>query len=88
MLASIARIRLLHALARVGEAPVSDVAKVAGMKIAAASNQLRRMASAGVVGSRRKGKHVIYFMVDPCVAELLDRGACLAIDSRRCKNGR
>ena len=55
------------------------------MKIAAASNQLRRMAAAGVVGSRRDGKQVIYFMVDPCVAELLDRGACLAIDSGRRK---
>ncbi|MEK7465772.1 MAG: metalloregulator ArsR/SmtB family transcription factor [Planctomycetota bacterium] len=83
VLASATRIRLLHALAREGEAAVGELAGLSGLKIAAASNQLRRMAAQGVVGSRREGKEIYYFMVDPCVGELLDRGACLAIDARR-----
>lgn len=81
VLASATRIRILHALCRERELSVQEIAKRLGMKIAAISNQLRLMSALGVVGSRQQGNRVIYSMVDPCVAELLDKGFCLAVDA-------
>jgi DNA-binding transcriptional ArsR family regulator len=88
VLASGTRIRILHAICREHELSVQEIAKRLGMKIAAISNQLRLMAAMGVVGSRQEGNRVIYRMVDPCVAELLDKGACLAIDAEKRSRGR
>lgn len=83
VLSSATRIRILHALLRDEDLTVGDIAKRLGMKIAGISNQLRLMAAMGVVGSRQEGNEVHYFMVDPCVAELLEKGACLALDSEK-----
>lgn len=44
-------------------------------------------AALGVLGSRSAGNRVFYFMVDPCVLDLLDKGACLAIDAQRRATG-
>lgn len=89
VLASATRIKILHALVRDQELPVGEIAKRLGMKIAGISNQLRLMSALGVLGSRQEGNQVFYFMVDPCVADLLDRGACLTIDSeKRTEGGR
>ena len=83
ILSSATRIKILHALRRNEDLPVGEIAKRLGMKIAGISNQLRLMAAMGVVGSRQEGNEVHYFMVDPCVAELLEKGACLALDSEK-----
>lgn len=83
VLATATRIRILHILSRNENLPVREVAKRLGMKLAGISNQLRLMAAMGVLGSRHEGNEVFYFMVDPCVAELLEKGACLAIDSEK-----
>lgn len=83
VLSSATRIRILHTLLRNEHLSVGQIAERLEMKIAGISNQLRLMAAMGVVGSRQEGNGVFYFMVDPCVAELLDSGACLALDSEK-----
>ncbi len=82
-LASDTRIRLLHALVRAGEIRVTDLAQEVGMRPQAVSNQLQRLAARGYIGSRREGNNIIYRIVDPCVASLLDHGLCLSEDSKR-----
>lgn len=73
------RLRLLHALVRAGELCVTDLAKAAGMKPQAVSNQLQRLVDRGIVGSRRERSNVFYRILDPCVPVLLDCGLCLLI---------
>jgi DNA-binding transcriptional ArsR family regulator len=81
VLANDTRLKLLHALARVGELCVSDLAEAVEMKPQAVSNQLQRLVDRGILGSRRDGRSVHYRIVDPCVTSLLDLGLCLAEDS-------
>lgn len=71
------RLRLLHALVQAGELCVTDLARAAGMKPQAVSNQLQRLVDRGILASRRGGNNVLYRIVDPCVRVLLDRGLCL-----------
>jgi len=71
------RLRLLHALVQAGEMCVTDLARAAGMKPQAVSNQLQRLVDRGILASRRGGNNVLYRIVDPCVRVLLDRGLCL-----------
>ncbi len=71
------RLRLLHALVQAGELCVTDLARTAGMKPQAVSNQLQRLVDRGILASRREGNNVLYRIVDPCVRVLLDRGLCL-----------
>jgi DNA-binding transcriptional ArsR family regulator len=71
------RLRLLHALVQAGELCVTDLARAAGMKPQAVSNQLQRLVDRGILDSRRGGNNVLYRIVDPCVRVLLERGLCL-----------
>lgn len=80
--ASESRLRLLHALLRAGELKVNDLADAVGMSAQAVSNQLQRLVERGVLDSRRQGICVYYRVVDPCVADLLDRCLCLAEDAK------
>ncbi len=77
------RIRLLHLVAREGELTVLEIARRLGMKVAAVSNQLRLMALQGILGSRQEGARVYYYLVDPCVPEILEKGACLAVEAQK-----
>lgn len=70
------RLRLLHALIRVDELSVGDLAIETGMTVQAVSNQLQRLAEVGVVGKRRDGLQALYRVIDPCVTVLLERGWC------------
>lgn len=70
------RLRLLHALIRVDELSVSELADETGMSVQAVSNQLQRLAEINVVSSRRNGLQVIYRVIDPCVPVLIERGWC------------
>ncbi len=70
------RLRLLHALIRAGELNVSDLAREVEMTTQAVSNQLQRLAEISVVSSRRDGLQIIYWVIDPCVPVLLERGWC------------
>lgn len=70
------RLRLIHALIRSGPLRVSDLATEVAMAVQAVSNQLQRLAEAGVVDCQRDGVQVFYRVVDPCVPALVDRGWC------------
>ena len=82
VLANDTRLRLIHALARVPEMCVTDLAKAVGMTPQAVSNQLQRLVDRGILGSRRNGNQIYYRIVDPCVTSLLDQGLCLTEDAR------
>jgi DNA-binding transcriptional ArsR family regulator len=71
------RLRLLHALHRGGEVPVSELADGVGMRPQAVSNQLQRLADRGIVAARRDGNRVFYSIADPCVPVVLDLALCL-----------
>jgi ArsR family transcriptional regulator, lead/cadmium/zinc/bismuth-responsive transcriptional repressor len=81
VLANGTRLRLLNALTRAEELSVGELAAELGMKPQAVSNQLQRLVDGRIVASRREGNHVIYWIVDPCVAALLELGLCLAEDA-------
>ncbi len=82
VLASGTRLRLLHALLRRPGMAVTELAQAVGMKPQAISNQLQRLADKGIVSSVRDGTSIHYRVVDPCVADLIDRCLCLVEDAR------
>lgn len=81
LLANDNRLRLLHALARNGEVPVSELAAMVDMSLQATSNQLQRLADQKVIARRRDGNAIYYFVADPCVIALLDKATCLLEDA-------
>ena len=82
MLGNETRARLLHALVRAGDLCVSELAESVAMKPQAISNQLQRLADRRIVARRREGTTIYYRVVDPCVAEILDRALCLLEDAK------
>lgn len=64
------RLEILEHLAQ-GERSVEAVAACVGLSIANASQHLRLMRGAGVLASRRDGKHVLYRLSDPTVLNAL-----------------
>src|SRR5215813_3423426 len=62
-LANPARLELLDLLAQ-GERSVDDLAVAAAMKVSNTSAQLRTLASAGLVVSRRDGVRIFYRLAD------------------------
>lgn len=76
VLANDTRLRILHHLIRSSEATVGDIAGALGMSPQAISNQLQRLSDWGVLRSRREGISIHYRLINPCVAELLDRALC------------
>ena len=66
-LANPARLELLDLLAQ-GERGVEELAAVAGMKVSNTSAQLRALAAAGLVTTRRDGVRVCYRLADEEVA--------------------
>ena len=77
-LGSPARIELLNLLAQ-GERGVEELAAAAGLKVSNTSAQLKALAAAGLVTSRRSGTRVFYRITGPRVtalAELSKQVAC------------
>jgi len=64
------RLRLMEILSR-QEACVGDIAETMGERISTISERLRRLRDAGLVASRRQGKHRFYSVVDRQIAELV-----------------
>lgn len=64
------RLRILELLAQ-RETSVEAVAERVGLSIANASQHLRLLRAAGLLTSRRDGKHVLYVVSDPTVLELI-----------------
>jgi rhodanese-related sulfurtransferase len=69
-LANPARLELLDLLAQ-GERSVEDMAGTVGMKLSNTSAQLRTLASAGLVASRRQGVRIYYRLADENVSEFV-----------------
>jgi rhodanese-related sulfurtransferase/DNA-binding transcriptional ArsR family regulator len=69
-LANPARLELLDLLAQ-GERRVEDLAGTAGMKVSNTSAQLRTLAGAGLVASRRDGVKIYYRLADQQVTALV-----------------
>ena len=69
-MASPHRIEIVEVLGQ-GERSVEGVAARVGLSVANASQHLRLMRQAGVLASRRDGKHVLYRLADPAVVDLL-----------------
>ena len=64
------RLRILELLAQC-ETSVEALAERVGLSIANASQHLRLLRTAGLLTSRRDGKHVLYVVSDPTVLELI-----------------
>ena len=71
-LANPARLELLDLLAQ-GERGVEELAAAAGMKVSNTSAQLRALAAAGLVASRRDGVKIYYRLADEEVAAFAGR---------------
>lgn len=69
-LANPARLELLDLLAQ-GERNVEELAETAGMKVSNTSAQLRALAGAGLVASRRDGVRIYYRVADQQVSALV-----------------
>jgi DNA-binding transcriptional ArsR family regulator len=65
------RLRLLFCLHRTGGVCVSDLAEAVGMSVSSVSHALRLMRERGWVRASRRGRTVIYQLVDETVHELL-----------------
>ena len=77
VLASDTRLRILHAIARTGEASVSEIADETGASVQTVSNHLQRMADQRIVATRRDGTRIYYRLIDPCVGGVMELGLCL-----------
>ncbi len=64
------RLELLEHLAQ-GERSVEALARLSGLSIANASQHLHHLRRAGIVASRRNGKHILYRVADEAVVTLL-----------------
>ena len=64
------RLRLVEILSR-NEACVGDIAKTLGERVSTISERLRRLRDAGLVVSRREGKHKYYSVADGHIAKLV-----------------
>lgn len=67
------RIRILYTLS-MSEMCVCDLAQILSMNISAISHQLRILRQARLVGSRREGKTIFYFLTDDHVNLILKQG--------------
>jgi ArsR family transcriptional regulator, lead/cadmium/zinc/bismuth-responsive transcriptional repressor len=68
-----ARIRLVACLAQ-GEACVTELAELEGESIAVISQRLRVLRGDNIVGRRREGKHILYYLSDQHVLDLVFNG--------------
>jgi ArsR family transcriptional regulator len=66
------RLRLLRELYEAGELSVGEVADRSGVTLANASQHLARLAEAGLVGRRRDGRIVRYWIVDDRLGQLCE----------------
>jgi DNA-binding transcriptional ArsR family regulator len=65
------RLRLIDAL-RTGERSVTELAESVGCSLANASQHLAVMRAAGLVGTRRIGRTVLYELAEPDLVEACD----------------
>jgi DNA-binding transcriptional ArsR family regulator len=51
---------------------VGELAELSGAPLASVSQHLNRLAAGGIVGRRRQGTSIIYWIAEPTVSELRD----------------
>jgi len=71
LLAEPARLRILHMLTE-GEKNVGEIIRQTGLEQANASKHLALLLREGIVGRRKSGLFVYYFITDPTVFRLCD----------------
>jgi ArsR family transcriptional regulator, lead/cadmium/zinc/bismuth-responsive transcriptional repressor len=76
------RLRLVEILSR-HAACVGDIAETTGEQVSTTSERLRRLRDAGLVASRRQGKHKYYSVVDKHIAELVLNSLSHAAEDER-----
>ncbi len=64
------RLQLIELLAQ-GERSVEDLASLAGLSMANASQHLQRLVRAGLIVGRKEGLHVFYRLADEAIVDLL-----------------
>lgn len=67
------RVKILYALSG-GELCVFEIAELVSMTQSATSHQLKVLKDAKLIGSRREGKTIIYFLDDDHVKKIIDCG--------------
>ena len=72
VLADPVRVRMLFALASVGELCVGDLALALGISMDQSSYALKQLRAAGVVGSRRDGRVIYYRLAEGFPHQLLE----------------
>lgn len=70
-LADETRLKIIYSLAR-EELCVCDIARIAGISVAAASHHLRLLRNMGLAKSRKQGKMVFYSLRDQCVRIIIE----------------
>src|SRR5690348_3392306 len=76
------RLRLMETLTR-QDACVGDLAETMGERISTISERLRRLRDAGLVLSRRQGKHRFYSVADRHITELVLNSLSHAVEEER-----
>jgi DNA-binding transcriptional ArsR family regulator len=76
------RLRLMEILTR-QEACVGDIAETMGERISTISERLRRLRDAGMVASRREGKHRFYSVADRHITELVLNSLSHAVEAEK-----
>ena len=77
IMANATRLRMINAIAANGEICVSDLAAAVGTTPQVVSNQLQRLVDRGMLASQRRGSHIFYRVVNPCLLAVLDYGLCI-----------
>lgn len=65
------RLKLIHSLES-GEKNVTELVGLSGLTQANASRHLQTLSEAGILGRRREGSNVYYFIADPGILELCE----------------
>jgi DNA-binding transcriptional ArsR family regulator len=71
-LADPTRLGVLRELYENGEASVGQLAELSGVPLASVSQHLNRLAVGGIVGRRRQGTSIIYWIAEPTAGEICD----------------
>jgi DNA-binding transcriptional ArsR family regulator len=71
-LADATRLKVLSELHHARQASVGQLAELSDVPLASVSQHLNRLADGGIVGRRRQGTSVIYWVSDPTVVELCE----------------
>lgn len=75
------RLRIVSTLQRLGPTTVGALAEASGTTMTNVSQHLARLAAGGIVGRRREGRSVIYWISDPVIEDLC-RLVCASLRDR------